>query len=85
LKTLNRTKKQLEELDNPFIGIQLRSGGKVFGHIDRFTPHTIYIKDRFGEVLDVSRSYIARAFLLIKGGKEDGPDEFSRSNSSKAR
>jgi len=78
LTMLNKTKKQLEELHNPFIGIQLKSGGKIFGNVVKFTPHTIYVTDRHGEVLDVSRNHIFRAFLLIKGDITDGPTELSK-------
>lgn len=68
MSTLTRTKAQLEELGYPFIGIQLKDGGKMFGHVDKFTVHTIWIKDRNGDTLDVPRRIIKRAFLLIKGG-----------------
>lgn len=72
---LTRTKAQLEELDYPFIGIQLKAGNKVFGCVERFTQYTIYIKDKHGDVLDVPRRLICRAMLLIKGDKDDGRTE----------
>ena len=83
MSSLTRTKVQLKDLGYPFIGIQLKGGGKVFGHVDKFTPHTIWIKDKRGDVLDVPRRIIERAFLLIKGGNyEDEPAEFLTANKS---
>jgi len=69
---LAKTKAQLELLGCPFIGIQLKDGGKLFGPVTKFTPHKIYFEDRNGDELDVPRRIIARAFLLINGGMEDG-------------
>jgi hypothetical protein len=69
-KKLSRTREQLEELGNPRIGIELKSGGKMFGTVEKFTDYYIYVKDEHGDVLDVPRRIITRAFLLIEGGKE---------------
>lgn len=69
---LARTKAQLEALGQPFIGIQLKDGSKYFGKVSRFSPYKIYFKDKNGDELDVPRRIIARALLLVSGGKEDG-------------
>ncbi len=69
---LTRTKTQLQELNYPFIGIQLKAGNKVFGSVEKFTLYTIYIKDKHGDILDVPRRLILRAMLLIKGDNDDG-------------
>jgi len=69
---LAKTKAQLKVLGWPFIGIQLQDGSKYFGRVTKFTPHKIYFADRNGDELDVPRRIIARAMLLIEGGKDDG-------------
>ncbi len=69
---LEKTKAQLEILGWPFIGMQLQDGSKYFGRICKFTAHKIYFRDRNGDELDVPRRIIARALLLIEGGKIDG-------------
>jgi hypothetical protein len=69
---LAKTKAQLEVLGWPFIGIQLKDGSKYFGRVSKFTPNKIYFTDRFGDELDVPRRIIARAMLLLEGGKKDG-------------
>lgn len=68
-KSLTWTKAQLELLDNPRIIIQLKDDGRVRGQVEKFTPFTIYIKDKNGDVLDVPRRIIKRALLMIEGGK----------------
>lgn len=73
---LNKTKAQLEELDFPFIGIEMKDGYKIYGHVTKFTKYTIYIKDRSGEITDVPRRIIERAFLLLKGDKKDESTKF---------
>jgi hypothetical protein len=69
---LAKTKAQLEALGWPFIGIQLQDGSKYFGRVSKFTTHEIYFTDRHGDEIDVPRRIIARALLLIEGGKTDG-------------
>ena len=71
MKTLNQTQAQLEALGFPKIGIQCRDGLKVFGRVTKFTQHKIYLEDKNGDILDVPRRIIRRAFLLIDGGIED--------------
>lgn len=68
-QSLMKTKAQLEELGNPRIAIELKDGGKMFGEVDKFTNYTIYVKNKYGDVLDVPRRIIKRALLLINGGK----------------
>ena len=68
---LTKTAAQLEELGNPFIGIQLTGGQKMFGRVSKFTNYTVYIEDGSGEVFDVPRRIIKRCVLLIRGGKYD--------------
>lgn len=68
---ITKTKTQLKALGYPFIGIQLKAGGKVFGEVDKFTKYTIYIKDKHGDILDVPRRFIQRSLLMIKGDKDD--------------
>ena len=77
MESLNKTKMQLESLGYPIIGIQLKSGLKQFGRVVKFTPHTIYFKDRNGDVLDAPRKIIERAFLLLEGEEEDGEEATS--------
>lgn len=72
MKWLNRTKAQLEALGYPKIGLELRTGLKRFGRVVKFTSHTIYLKDKNGDILDVPRRIIVRAFLLLEGEKVDG-------------
>lgn len=81
MTSLTRTKTQLEELGFPRIGIQLKDGGKLFGQVTRFTPHTIYFRDRYGDELDVPRRIIARALLCLDGGKNESLG-FSETNQS---
>lgn len=70
---LTRTKTQLKNLGYPRIGIQLKDGTKHFGIVDKFTPHTIYFKNRHGDVIDVPRKYIRRAMIIIDGDQsKDG-------------
>ncbi len=71
MKKLAKTKAQLELLGWPFIGIQLRDGSKHFGRVSKFTPQTIYFKDKWGEERDVPRQLITRALLLLEGDKTD--------------
>jgi RNase P/RNase MRP subunit p29 len=71
-KLLSKTKAHLEALGYPKIGVELRSGLKHFGRVVKFTQHTIYLKTKNGDVLDVPRRIIARAFLLLEGEKTDG-------------
>ena len=73
-RDLAKTQAQLKSLGWPFIGMQLKDGSKYFGRVTKFTPHKIYFQDRSGDVLDVPRRIIARALLLIEGGKIDGGD-----------
>lgn len=70
MRSLTKTKAQLEELGFPFIGITLVSGKKIFGQVEKFSPYAIYVRDVRGDVLDVPRKIIRRALLLLKGGKE---------------
>jgi hypothetical protein len=81
MKQLTKTRKQLQALGNPFIGIELQAGLKVFGQVDRFTQYKIYVKDKHGDIVDVPRRIIKRAFLLIKGDN-DGGEEFPQQNKS---
>ena len=81
MRQLTKTRAQLEELGNPFIGIELQAGLKVFGQVDRFTQYKIYVKDKHGDIVDVPRRIIKRAFLLIKGD-DDGGKEFPQQNKS---
>jgi hypothetical protein len=83
MNQITKTKAQLEFLGYPRIGIQLKDGGKMFGWVDEFTPDTIYIRDAHGDVLDVPRRIIVRAFLCLNGGKEDEPTGFSAANKSR--
>ena len=69
---LSKTKAQLESLGWPFIGIQLKDGSKYFGKITQFSAQKIYFRNRHGDELDVPRHIIARALLIIEGGKENG-------------
>ena len=71
-RKLSRTKSQLAELNFPRIGIQLLNGDKMFGKVEKFTEFYIYVKNENGDVLDVPRRIIKRAFLLIEGGLKDG-------------
>lgn len=71
MSNLEKTKTQLEELGEPWVGMELMDGSKHFGPVDKFTKFYIYFKDKNGDVLDVPRRIIKRAFLLIKGGKEE--------------
>ncbi len=73
---LSKTKAQLEDLDFPFIGIEMKDGYKLFGRVTKFTKYTIYIKDKSGDIIDVPRRIIERAFLLIKGDKDNEPEKF---------
>lgn len=82
MQTLNKTKAQLDSLGYPFIGVELKSGGKIFGKIDHFTLHTIYIRNKEGDVIDVPRRIIERAFLLIEGAKLDESEKFFKQNKS---
>jgi len=68
---LTKTKAQLKRLGYPTIGIQLYAGNKVFGRVEKFTPHTIYLKDKHGDIIDVPRRLIARAMLLLEGENVD--------------
>ncbi len=79
MKQLNKTRAQLKALGNPYIGIELQDGFKVFGLVDRFTQYKIYVKDKYGDVVDVPRRIIKRAFLLIKGD-DNGGEEFPQQN-----
>jgi len=72
---------QIEKLGNPFIGVELYDGRKVFGRVDRFTQYKIYVKDKRGEIKDVPRRIIKRAFLLLKG-ENYGGEEFPQQNKS---
>jgi hypothetical protein len=81
MKQLTKTRAQLEELGSPFIGIELQDGLKVFGLVDRFTQYKIYVKNKHGDIVDVPRRIIKRAFLLIKGDG-DGGKEFPQQNKS---
>jgi len=81
MKQLTKTRKQLQALGNPFIGIELQAGLKVFGQVDRFTQYKIYVKDKHGDIVDVPRRIIKRAFLLIKGD-DNGGEEFPQQNKS---
>ena len=65
---LTKTKAQLEALGNPFIGVQLKDGNKIFGIVQKFTRYTIYIEDKHGDILDVPRRLIQRSLLMINGG-----------------
>ncbi len=67
ISTLVRTKKQLELLGYPKIGIQLKDATKHFGRVTKFTQHKIYFRNRDGDELDVPRKIIERAMLLIEG------------------
>lgn len=69
---LAKTKAQLKILGYPLIGMQLKDGSKYFGRVTKFTPHKIYFQDRNDDEIDVPRTIIERAMLLIQGGKEDG-------------
>ena len=77
---LTKTKAQLQRLNYPYIGIQLKAGNKVFGRIEKFTNYTIYIKDKYGDIVDVPRRLIQRAMLLIKGDNDDGRASVSEKN-----
>jgi len=68
---LTKTKAQLEALGDPFIGIQLKAGEKIFGRVHKFTQYTIYIEDSHGDILDVPRRLIQRSLLMIKGDKNN--------------
>ena len=81
MKQRTKTRAQLQALGNPFIGIELQAGLKVFGRVDRFTQYKIYVKDKHGDIIDVPRRIIKRAFLLIKGDN-DGAEEFPQQNKS---
>ena len=81
MSNLIKTKAQLEALGYPIIGIQLKDGSKRFGRVTKFTPHTIYFKDKHGDELDVPRRIIERAMLLIEGGNgNDGTAAISAAN-----
>jgi hypothetical protein len=69
--TLTKTKAQLEELGDPYIGIELLDGSKKFGRVEKFTPYNIYVDDPEDGVIDVPRRIIKRCILLIRGGKYD--------------
>lgn len=70
---LNLTKRRLEELGWPRIGIELKDGNKMFGHVTKFTQYNVYFRDSNDDELDVPRRIIARALLCLDGGKlEDG-------------
>jgi hypothetical protein len=75
MEPLTKTRAQLKDLGNPSIGIQLKSGLKVFGKVDKFTQYKIWIKNKHGDVLDVPRRLIWRAFLLIEGDNKDEPNK----------
>lgn len=81
MEHLNKTRAQLEALGNPKIGIELQDGLKIFGQVDRFTQYKIYVKDKHGDVVDVPRRIIKRAFLLIEG-ENDGGEKFPQQNKS---
>ncbi len=81
MKQLTKTRAQLEVLGNPFIGIELQDGLKIFGRVARFTQYKIYVKDKHNDIVDVPRRIIKRAFLLIKGDS-DGGEEFPQQNKS---
>lgn len=70
LPPLMKTTAQLKELGHPFIGIQLKSGGKIFGRVYKFTRYIIYVENKYGDILDVPRKYIQRSLLLIDGEKK---------------
>ncbi len=78
---LTKTRAQLQQLGNPFIGIELQDGLKLFGYVDRFTQYKIYVRNRHDEVVDVPRRIIKRAFLLIKGDNYVG-EEFPQQDKS---
>lgn len=67
---LTKTTAQLKELGHPFIGIQLKSGGKIFGQVHKFTRYMIYVETKQGDILDVPRKYIQRSLLMINGEKK---------------
>ena len=71
-ESLSRTKAQLKELGYPVVGIELRDGSKHFGKVSKFTRDTIYFIDKNNDELDVPRRLIQRAFLLLKGGRDNG-------------
>jgi hypothetical protein len=77
----NPTRLQIEKLGNPFIGIELLGGQKIFGRVDRFTRYKIYVRDKHEEIKDVPRRMIKRAFLLLKG-ENYGGEEFPHQNKS---
>lgn len=86
MEILTKTQEQLESLGYPRIGIQCRDGLKLFGRVTKFTQYKIYLKDKNGDILDVPRRIIRRAFLLIEGGEQDNDStEVSRSNQSASR
>ncbi len=81
-QTLSKTKAQLKKLGYPFIGIQLKDGNKVFGRVDKFTTYTIYIKNKYGDILDVPRRLVQRAMLLLEGDNKDAGTSVSKKNKS---
>jgi len=68
MEPLTKTRAQLKSMGYPYIGIELQDGLKVFGKVDRFTQYKIYVKNKHGDIVDVPRGIIRRAFLLLKGG-----------------
>ena len=76
----DKTKVPPDVLEHPFAGIQLRSGLKVFGYVDKFSRYKIYIKDRNGDILDIPRRIIQRVFLLITGDIKDESNKISKQN-----
>ena len=81
MQRLTKTRTQLEKLGNPFIGIELHDGLKIFGQVDRFTQYKIYVRDKHEDIVDVPRRIIKRAFLLIKG-EDNGGKKFPQENKS---
>jgi len=79
---LTKTKAQLKELGDPMIGVQLKAGNKVFGHVEKFTTYTIYIKDKHGDILDVPRRLVQRAMLLLEGDNKDAGTTVSKKDKS---
>lgn len=80
---LTQTQTQLRELGYPSIGIQCRDGLKIFGRVTKFTKYKIYLEDKNGDIIDVPRRIIRRAFLLIDGGmSDDGAAEIFRTDQS---
>ena len=67
----SKTQPQLRALGFPRIGIELHDGSKLFGKVSKFTKYNVYLKDEYGDVLDVPHRIIKRALLCIDGGKSD--------------